>query len=98
VAERQLHLNHAYDSFMDLAEVLGVEPRAMSLGGTLGLAIGAQGNGGTYAAHFMPGVNEINITRTSGAGSLAHEWGHALDHLYARIAGLERQESPFLSE
>lgn len=97
-AERQLHLNHAYDSFMDLAEVLGVEQRAMSLGGTLGLAIGAQGNGGTYAAHFMPGVNEINITRTSGAGSLAHEWGHALDHHYARIAGLERQESPFLSE
>jgi hypothetical protein len=71
-AERQLHINHAYDSFMDLAELLGVPPKAMSLNGMLGLAIGAQG-GGRAAAHFVPGVNEINLTRTSGAGSLAHE-------------------------
>lgn len=40
--ERQLHLNHAYDSFMDLADVLGVPPEAMSLNGMLGVAIGAQ--------------------------------------------------------
>ena len=72
VAERQLHLNHAFDSFMDLATVLGVPPKALSLDGLLGLAIGAQGSG-SAAAHFVPGVNEINLTRTSGAGSLAHE-------------------------
>jgi hypothetical protein len=95
-AERQLHLNHAYDSFMDLAELLGVPPKAMSLNGMLGIAIGAQGTG-QYAAHFVPGVNEINLTRTSGAGSLAHEFAHAVDHYFARLAGLERKTDPFLT-
>ncbi|MFH1082040.1 MAG: LPD1 domain-containing protein, partial [Pseudomonadota bacterium] len=96
-AERQLHLNHAYDSFMDLAEVLGVPPEAMSLNGMLGLAIGAQGTG-SAAAHFVPGVNEINLTRTSGAGSLAHEFAHAVDHYFGVQAGLAASREPFLSE
>ena len=97
VAERQLHLNHAYDAFLDLAEILGVPPRAMSLNGMMGLAIGAQG-GGKALAHFVPGVNEINLTRTAGAGALAHEWGHALDHYFATMAGLDRQKAPYLTE
>jgi len=96
-AERQLHLNHAYDSFLDLADILGVPPKAMSLNGMLGLAIGAQGTG-AHAAHFVPGVNEINLTRTSGAGSLGHEFGHALDHYFGKQAGLEANKEPFLTE
>jgi Large polyvalent protein associated domain 23/Large polyvalent protein-associated domain 1 len=96
-AEAQLHLNHAFDSLHDLAEILGVPARAMSLNGMLGLAIGAQG-GGLAAAHFVPGVNEINLTRTSGAGSLAHEWAHALDHYYATQGGLAVNALPFLTE
>ncbi len=94
--ERQLHLNHAYDSFMDLAEILDVPPRALSLNGMLGLAIGAQG-AGQVAAHFVPGVNEINITRTAGAGSLTHEWAHALDHYFATMAGYGAAPAPWLS-
>lgn len=96
--EAQLHLNHAYDSFHDLAEVMGVPPKALSLNGMLGLAIGAQGGGGRAAAHFVPGVNEINLTRTSGAGSLGHEWAHALDHYFAVQAGLATSATPFLTE
>lgn len=97
-AEAQLHLNHAFDSLHDLAEILGVPPRALSLNGMLGLAIGAQGGGGSHAAHFVPGVNEINLTRTSGAGSLAHEWAHALDHYFATQAGLATAAEPFMTE
>jgi hypothetical protein len=97
VVERQLHLNHAYDAFLDLAEILDVPPKAMSLNGMLGLAIGAQG-GGKALAHFVPGVNEINLTRTGGAGALAHEWGHALDHYFGTLAGLEREKRPYLTE
>ena len=97
-AEAQLHLNHAFDSLHDLAEIMGVQPKAMSLNGMLGLAIGAQGSGGAHAAHFVPGVNEINLTRTSGAGSLAHEWAHALDHYFATQAGLSTAAEPFLTE
>ena len=101
-AERQSHLNHAYDSFMDLADLLGKPSKAMSLGGMLGLAFGAQGRGaagGGAAAHFVPGVNEINLTREAGAGSLAHEWAHALDHFFATQAGerFARLQDPFMS-
>jgi len=94
--ERQLHLNHAYDSFLDLAAVLNLPPRALSLNGMLGLAIGAQGSG-SYAAHFVPGVNEINITRTMGAGSVAHEWAHAIDHYFATQAGFAASPSPWMT-
>ncbi|MEI7815585.1 MAG: PLxRFG domain-containing protein [Desulfuromonadales bacterium] len=94
--ERQMHLNHAYDSFLDLAAVLNVPPRALSLNGMLGLAIGAQGSG-KYAAHFVPGVNEINITRTAGAGSVAHEWAHSLDHYFATKAGFAASSSPWMT-
>ncbi len=96
--ERQKHLNHAHDSFSDLAELLGVPPKALSLNGMLGIAFGAQGSGGGTAAHFVPGVNEINLTRTSGVGSLSHEWAHAMDHYFGVQAGLERDADPFVSE
>jgi hypothetical protein len=96
-AERQAYINQAYDGLIDLADVLGVPSAAMSLGGKLGIAFGAQGKG-KAAAHFVPGVNEINLTRTRGAGTLAHEWGHALDHHFALQAGLAKDAAPFLSE
>lgn len=97
-AEAQLHLNHSYDALSDLADILDVPPKALSLGGMLGLAFGAQGHGGGNAAHFVPGLNEINLTRNSGAGAVAHEWGHAVDHYFARQAGLDTDEAPYLSE
>lgn len=96
-AERQMHLDEAYDALHDLSTLTGLPPRALSLEGKLGLAFGAQGHGGGARAHFVPGVNEINLTRTSGVGSLAHEWGHALDHYFAAQAGdaLARSAGPF---
>ncbi|MCR4374153.1 MAG: 2'-5' RNA ligase family protein [Acidobacteria bacterium] len=96
-AERQLHLNHAYDAFADMADILGIPPKAISLNGLLGVAFGAQGSG-KNAAHFVPGVNEINLTRTQGAGTVAHEYGHALDHYFATQAGLAGYPEPFLTE
>ncbi len=97
-AERQAYLNHAYDGLHDLSEILGVPPKALSLNGMLGLAFGAQGRGGNAAAHFVPGVNEINLTKTMGAGTLAHEWGHALDHYFAAQAGQAKADASYLSE
>jgi hypothetical protein len=43
------------------------------------MAVGAQGKGGRTAAHYIPKLNEINLTKTKGDGSLGHEWQHALD-------------------
>ncbi len=97
--ERQGHLNNAYDAFHDLAEVMGLPANAMSLNGMLGIAFGAQGTGGKggVAAHFVPGVNEINLTRMEGAGALAHEWGHALDHWFGVQGGMARNKAPYAS-
>jgi hypothetical protein len=35
-------------------------------------------------AHYELGQVVINLTKTQGAGSLAHEWLHAADHYFAR--------------
>ena len=86
-ADRQAALNNAYDSFMHLAELLGVSLAAISLNGELGLAFGARGSGNANA-HYESGEVVINLTKTRGAGSLAHEWWHALDNYFARRGGI----------
>ena len=85
--DRQMAVNQAYDSFHDLAKLLGVSPMAISFNGELGIAFGARGSGNA-AAHYEPGEVVINLTKTNGAGSLAHEWWHALDNYFARQAGV----------
>lgn len=77
--ERQGMLNDAYDAFMDLAGVLNIPPEAIGLGGKLGMSFGARGKGAAMA-HYEPSQVVINLTKTKGAGTLAHEWFHALDH------------------
>lgn len=78
---RQSELNDAYDSLIDMAELLSVPPKALSLNGELGLAFGARGKGGAKA-HYEPRQVVINLTKGNGAGSLAHEWFHALDNYF----------------
>ena len=82
--ERQRIVNMAYDGLMDLAEIMGVPPKAMSLNGTLGMAFGARG-GGRFAAHYEPGKLVINMTKIRGGGSMAHEWAHAMDHYFGEL-------------
>ncbi|WP_407403823.1 LPD1 domain-containing protein [Sodaliphilus sp.] len=85
--DRQMAVNQAYDSFMDLAKLLGVSPRALSLNGELGIAFGSRGSGWANA-HYELAEVVINLTKTRGAGSLAHEWWHALDNYFSRSAGV----------
>lgn len=93
-AERQQLLNHAYDGMHDLAHVTGLSPKALSLNDDLALAFGARGHGGkgAAAAHYERDYAAINLTKMSGAGSLAHEWWHAVDHY------LGRKDDPALAE
>ena len=83
---RQARLNETFDALMDMAAILGISPRAVSLGGKLGLAFGARGRGNAMA-HFESEKFVINLTKTMGAGSLAHEWLHALDNYFAKQTG-----------
>ncbi|MBY3150938.1 hypothetical protein HFO56_00650 [Rhizobium laguerreae] len=85
--ERQLVLNHGYDALIDLADAIGFTPGQLSLGGKLAIAFGARGLGGAHSAHYEPGRRVVNLTRLSGAGALAHEWGHALDHMLGDGSG-----------
>lgn len=67
----------------DMAAVLNVPQKKMGLRQKLQLAFGARGNGGFAAAFYHPMYYLINLTKTAGAGTFAHEFGHALDeHLH----------------
>jgi hypothetical protein len=86
-SRRQRDLNNAFDAFLDLAEALGIPPKAVSLDDSLALAFGARGIGGrnAAAAHYETDEVVINLTKKNGPGSLAHEWFHALDNYFARL-------------
>jgi len=83
---RQEDLNKTYDALMDMAEVLNLPPKSLSLNGQLGLAFGARGIGGKNPplAHYELANVVINLTKNKGAGSLAHEWFHGLDNYFAK--------------
>lgn len=89
--DRQEHLNAAFDGLQDIQAIIGLEePKSIGLPRKtrdgngqrrpLALALGARGRGGRAAAHYEPGLHVINMTKTKGAGSLLHEWTHAVDH------------------
>jgi hypothetical protein len=52
----QASLDHAFDALHDLADTLGMPPKAISLNGELAIAFGARGTGGegAAAAHYEP--------------------------------------------
>jgi hypothetical protein len=81
-AEREWHVTSAHEALHDLARVMGIDPKVLGINGRLKMAFGARGTGGQRApaAHYEPGGQVINLTKLSGAGSLAHEWGHFLDN------------------
>jgi hypothetical protein len=76
------HVQKSYEALSDLAEILGLERKQLSHGGQLAVAFGARGRGGARA-HYESEKKVINITKNA-AGSLAHEWGHFLDHIASR--------------
>jgi hypothetical protein len=82
--ERQKIINMAYDGLADLAKIMGVPNKAMSLNGTLGMAFAARGSG-KFAAHYESGKIVINMTKIAGGGSMAHEWAHAFDHYFGEL-------------
>jgi len=87
-SDRQKSLAMAYDAMNDLAAALEAEPSSLGFSKTLGIAFGARGRGGSALAHYEPQFKVINLTKTHGAGSLAHEYGHALDNfIYDKIKG-----------
>lgn len=86
--DRQANLDMSYDALRDLAVAIGFAPEQISLGGQLAIAYGSRGRAGSVA-HYEPERNVINLTKMKGAGSLAHEWFHALSH-YLKVKGVKK--------
>ncbi len=82
--ERQAVVDMGYDSLCDLSHTLGIPRAAIGLDARLVVAFGAMGNGGA-AATYHSADPAVNMTRFNGAGSLAHEWGHAFDDWSAEV-------------
>jgi hypothetical protein len=85
--DRQASVNFAYEAFRDLATVLNIPDSDIGLNGNLSIAFGARGSGSALA-HYEPLREVINLTKMKGAGSLAHEYCHALDDRIATVLGI----------
>ena len=91
IAERHNSMNATYDAMMDLAGLLNVPAKTLSLNGRLAIGFGTHGKGGRghWAAAFFQSPNPaadqvIALTRENGPGTLAHEWFHSIDNFFAR--------------
>lgn len=80
---RQEDLNNFYEAMMDLADITGLPPKSLCFGHTLAMQFGSNGVAKAMA-HYDPSQIAINLNKKNGAGSLAHEWFHAVDNLFAR--------------
>lgn len=93
--EAQSFMDNCYLALCDLARVLGIDKKEVSLGGTLSLAFGSRGHGGSGPATYNPKYHVINFTKDGGAGSLAHEWAHALDYYIGKVCRPERSGTEY---
>jgi hypothetical protein len=83
-SERYDHVLACDDSLKDLCKIM--HTKNLGFDCSIGVAFGARGQAGKgFAAHYEPHYNMINLTKMNGAGSLAHEYGHALDYNIGRM-------------
>ena len=95
--DRKYSMEYAFNSLCSMADTLDISYKDIFFNGQLSLAFGARGSKGS-AAHYEPMRKVINLTKKSGAGSLAHEWGHALDHQIACFYGFNDTDVHFMSD
>lgn len=90
----------------DLNKICQFKNANIGLNGLVSVSFGARGKGKALA-HFEPGTFVINITRyhdgdflkedrfvyTGGAGSMAHEYGHALDYYFALFVATDQSQT-----
>lgn len=67
------------ESLRELGLIIGTTN--VGCDGMIGIAFGARGHSKALA-HFEPNTFMINLTKERGFGSLAHEYGHALDYFF----------------
>ncbi|MEQ6884984.1 CLCA_X family protein [Salicola sp. Rm-C-2C1-2] len=83
--EQQRAADRFASALQDLKAILGGPEALISLRGSLSLEYGIGGQRGV-SAHYTPAKRSLSLAKNAGAGSLAHEWFHALDHYLASHA------------
>ncbi len=82
-AEAKEHIKRYAESIADMEQILGFDIAEYNKKEGLGIAFGSRG-GGFGSAHYEPSTKVINITKTRGDGTVAHEWGHLFDNTIAK--------------
>jgi hypothetical protein len=90
------HTAHFLGAISDLGEILNFDIKKINELGALSIAFGAKGTRGALATYF-PQTKDINLTKTNGDGSVAHEWGHYFDNVIVE-KDLKRATNSFASE
>lgn len=85
--ERQDDLNCGEDGFTDLAVALDMSNQDVSMNGRLSVSFAARGRGHS-GGHYEIVERIMNLTRSSGAGTVAKLWFYAFDHLLAEYCGI----------
>ena len=83
------HTKHFLGAISDLGEMMNLDIKQMNDLGKLGIAFAAKGRKG-HSATYFPQTKDINLTKSNGDGSVAHEWGHYFDNV---ICDLEKRVS-----
>ena len=81
-SEQQIAANLFFDAFCDLADILKLPCKTISLRGTLSIAYGTGGRK-SAKAHYNVATRTLSLAKKAGGGALAHEWFHAFDHYLA---------------
>lgn len=85
--ESKEHTRHILGSMLDLVELCNINIKDINKLGGLDVNIGSTGCGAfsKASACYFPSLKAINITKTKGDGSIAHEWSHYLDNVLAEL-------------
>lgn len=94
--DKKAYLNYYYEAICDLMHILKAPLSFAGLGfeteddrdTRLAIAFGSRGVSSALA-HYEPAYIVINLTKMKGAGSLAHEMGHAIDHFIGESCGFK---------
>ena len=78
-AESVAMQNWLAQSTHDLRQIVGPCLVRLHRRGNLAIAFDSRGSG-AYCAHYETTTRVINLTKSKGDGSFAHEWGHFIDH------------------
>jgi hypothetical protein len=74
------HTKFYLQAMSDLGEIFNINIKELNQLGGLSIVFGGKGRAGHLATYF-PQTKDINLTKSNGDGSVAHEYGHYFDNL-----------------